>query len=342
MGLNINALKKMQDDLNTRGSGDLFFYANKIGAETDVRLLPPLPQLNGVYCLEQIVWWINNKPYVSPATFDQVCPIDAIVTQAKRDAKNDKTLQSLLDDERNFSRKSRFIMPILLLDCKFDNSGQLLSFTVVDGKPKILVAGAMLTKAINKVVTSRNYQNGTEDGIMDRVKGFNMILGKTGKNLDTDYTAEGWTTPLEMDAQYYGETIPDILKMTEDDIKPNDYLEGVINNYLYGDPMPPEPPKKKDDQQAADATSSAGSGSRRGGAQQATAAAAPAPAARATRATRPAAATDTGVAAAGGARAARRGGQAAEGQNDQQADTGGGARRASGRRSLADDLNNLD
>ncbi len=238
MALNLKALKDVQEDLNNRGNGDLYFFANEIKDETDVRLLPPLPHQNGIYFIEQVGYWINKKYYVSPATFDEDCPIDEEIEEAK--ALGDPDINELLNSQ-SIQKKSRFLIPILMLDCKFDKDGECTSYKVVDRKGKILVAGPMLMKAINKVVISRNFQNGTEDGIMDRVKGHNLILNKTGKNLDTDYTAIGWNYPLEIEEAYYKpESIPDIVKITEDDLKSNKFLRGIIRNFLYGEAMPKE------------------------------------------------------------------------------------------------------
>ena len=238
MALNLKALKDVQEDLNNRGSSNLYFYASEIDGETDVRLLPPLPHMNGIYFVEQVGYWINKKFYVSPETFDMDCPITEEIEDAK--AQNDPDINELLNSQ-DLAKKSRFLIPILKLACKFDKDGECTHVDVEDKKGKILVAGPMLMKAINKNVVSRNYQNGTEDGIMDRVKGFNIILDKTGKKLNTEYTALGWMYPWEMEEDYYKEAnIPDIIKITEADIHSDDFLRAVIRNYIYGEPMPKE------------------------------------------------------------------------------------------------------
>jgi hypothetical protein len=264
MALNLDALKGVQADLNSRGEGGIFLYMNKLNEEDDIRLLPPLPKLNGLYFVEQIVWWINEKPYVSPATFDGTCPIEAEVKAAEKLAKSDKDLKALLDDDKQLKRKSRFLMPILQLKCSFNDDNECTKFEIVDGKAKVLVAGPVLMKAINKVVTSRLFQNGTEDGLMDRVKGYNLLLGKTGKGLSTDYTAEGWKTPLEMDKKYY-EEIPDVIDITKKEIKSDAFLRGIIRNYLYGEPLPKEEKPEEAAKATPAAASGGGGGSRRGG-----------------------------------------------------------------------------
>lgn len=241
--LNIAALKEIQEDLNSRTSkGDgLFLYANKLTAESDVRLLPPpdsiVDALGGTYFKEQVVFWINNKPYTSPQSMDKDCPMQDEFEKATELAKTDKTIKALLADSKKFKKQNRFLLPILQLECKFDNNNVAAEVKVKDNAPKVLVANSTLLKAINKLVTGRQFQNGTDYGIMDRVKGHNLILSRTGKDLDTVYGAEAWTTPFEMDAKYY-DKVPNVLELTEKDIKSNAYLRGVVRNYFYGEPMP--------------------------------------------------------------------------------------------------------
>lgn len=265
-GLNIGALKKMQERLNERGGSDGFLYQNKLEAENDIRLMPPLPHQNGIYNQEQIVWWINEKPYISHATFDEKCVIDEEVQAAKKEAKQyeDKELQALIDDEKKLSRKTRFIMPILHLKCDFDNSNVCKKISVIGDKPKVLVAGPVLMKAINRLVTSRNFQNGTPFGIMDIEKGTNLLVGKTGKGLNTEYSAEAWQQTWDMvDFEKLYDDTPDVIKITKDELKPNDYLRKIIRNYLYGEAMPKEEEAKE---QKEDKDEPVSTGRTRGGA----------------------------------------------------------------------------
>lgn len=248
MGLNLNALKQVQENLNKRGSGDgLVVYQSALKEETDVRLLPPLPHMNGMYFIEVIKYWINGKPYVSPATFDKNCPIAEEVDEAL--ASKDKDLKALLEDPDQFKKSSEFLMPALFLDVEWnEGEGKASAVTVIDEKGKILSTGPMLMKAINRVVTSRNFQNGTPDGIMDRKKGFNMILTKTGKKLDTQYDAQGWNYAMPMPEDFYGDKIPDVVAFAEKQLKSDEYLRGVIRNYLYGEPMPAEEKSGRDEE----------------------------------------------------------------------------------------------
>lgn len=236
-GLDFKALNEVQEELVNRSGGDgLFFYQKEIGKETDIRILPPYPNMHGKYFLEVVCHWINGKKYISPETFGRPCVMQQMIDEAK--ASGDKELKALLDDKDNFQKKYEYIMPILLLDLKFEGQ-EVVDVKVKDGRAKILSCGPMLMKRINKVVCGRQYMNGTPEGITNREKGNNIILSKVGEKLNTDYDATG-DVSWEMDEKYYKD-YPNVVDLTEKAIYPDDYLEGVMKNYLYGDPMPPEP-----------------------------------------------------------------------------------------------------
>ena len=255
MGLNVSKLKELQKGLTERASGGgdkLFLQSNKIGEETNVRLLPPLPRMNGIYYVDQEGWWINGKYYLSNST--PMLKGKDVIQQEVDDAKalKDKDLDALISAKKDgkplLKKEYRSLMPLLLLDVKYDEDDQVESVIVVDDKAKVLVAKPSLMREINRVVTSRPVQNKTEDGIMDREKGHNMILSRTGTGLDTTYNATH-SFICEMPEDYYKD-IPDVMKLTEDMAKSDTYLRGVIRNYLYGEEMPADEKKeaeKKDE-----------------------------------------------------------------------------------------------
>ncbi|CAB4185376.1 hypothetical protein UFOVP1492_73 [uncultured Caudovirales phage] len=237
MALNIGALKEVQEDLNRRGSG-MLLMAKDITEETDVRILPPLPGMNDIYFIEQFVWWINGKSYISPASpcfgGEDVDVIEEEITDAK--ALNDPALNRMIINNKKCARKSQFLLPVLLLKCAFDDQGQPTNVQVVDGKAKILMAGPMLMKAINKVAVSRNVVNGTADGFTDRLKGYNFTLSKTGKDLDTEYACVAWPTQWECEEKFYRE-YPNVLEYADQHLTSDVHLRSVIRNYLYGEPI---------------------------------------------------------------------------------------------------------
>ena len=259
MALNVKALKNVQKDLESKGGDNLFLESKSIGEETDFRILPPLPSMNGMYFVERTQWWIAGKPYVSNDTFGGIDIIQEEIDAARALAKDeaDTDLEALIDAQKNgmpiLSKETAYLVPGLLLECQFGDDDELKSCDIVDNAPKILVAKSTLLKAMNKVVTSRPYQNGTDDGITDRVKGSNLILSKTGKGIKTEYGAMGWTESLEMDIKYYKDT-PDPIDILRKRKKSDDYLRSVIRNYLYGEEIIED--TKEVPEQAKKATSS--------------------------------------------------------------------------------------
>jgi len=244
MSVNINALKKLQESFE-QGDG-LYVFANNIKDELDIRLLPPLKNMNEIWFLEQVGYWIEGKYYISPETFGRDCPIAEEVEKAM--AQEDEDLNELLNDKQNFAKKSRYLFPVLVLNAEFDAKGNPVKVSVEGNKAKVMVSGQMLIKAINQIWCSRQYQNGTDDGIADRIDGYNILLSKKGKKLNTEYSAIAWREPWEMPEKYYNEKeIPDIVAMTRNEMKLNDYLRAVIRNYLYGEPMPKEGKDKDED-----------------------------------------------------------------------------------------------
>lgn len=236
MALNLNALKNRQKAFEEKGSGNVV-QASKLGEEFDFRVIPPIyPEQEGIYFLERKVWWIDGKPYTSPATFGEEDVIDEEIAEATELARKDKTLSKLLNDERKLKAQTEYWVPVLLLDVEFDGKGKPKKVEVKDDKVKILAMGGMLMRAVNKIAVGRQYQNGTDDGFADRVEGYNILATKTGTGLNTEYSAEGWRETWEMDEKYYTEkAVPNVIELTRKQIKGDDYLRSVIRNYLYGE-----------------------------------------------------------------------------------------------------------
>ena len=234
----------------------MFVKQSDLKEETDFRIAPPKANMGGLYFQECTVWWINKKhKIVSFATFGQPCVIQEEIDAAR--ALEDPELDALLDDTELLSKKTEYHIPGFILNAEFDDKGVPVKVSVADDKCKVLQCGPMLMKAINRVVTSRNVQNGTEDGIADREKGFNMLITKTGKKLSTEYNVAPWRDSYEMPKKYYDDAkIPDVVKMAKNSIDSEEYQIGVIRNYLYGEPMP-EKAKKEKDEPAATAKSKA-------------------------------------------------------------------------------------
>lgn len=260
MALNVKALRRADESLNK--GNKMFMKSNEIGEDTIVRLLPPSPELNGLFYFEQSVHWVNKTPLISPSTFGDRCVIEEYLDKineelelAKSKGKPDKDLQKLYDKVKY--KKSNFMIPLLELDCKYDDDGELISYEVNTGGPRILQCGPQLLNAINKIVLSpkllRRLKN-VEDGITDRVEGYNLSLSRTGSGLDTQYGATE-DDQTEIDAKYY-KKIPSCVAITKKQTYTDEYLTAVLDNYFYGDDAP-----HKDDKvsrYASDSTETSG------------------------------------------------------------------------------------
>lgn len=239
MGLDIKKLRGMQKDLNKKsGGGDgLYLYSNKLGEEQDIRILPPPDESNGMYFVEQEGWWINGKFFLSNSTEVLGGGPDVVQEEVdKAKASGDKTLTALIDKKKNnipvIKKEFRYLVPVLTLDAKYDDDDQLVSCEVED--KRILVAKPTLIKAINMIVTGRQFQNQTEHGVADRIKGYNIIVGRQGKGIDTEYIAIGWNEQMEIDEKHYKDA-PNPWEQTRKAGKSDEYLRSVIRNYLYGE-----------------------------------------------------------------------------------------------------------
>ncbi len=233
--MNVKALqgiqKKMDDEA---GGGNLFFPQKKIGEETVIRILPPDAKLEGMYFRQIVKWWVANKPYTSLETFGEKCPITEYVEKMTASLKKNPNpeLHALLSDTKKLKKSKEFWIPILLLN--------------EDGKPvgdhphRVFQCGPACLREINKVVTSRFFQNDTEDGITDRRQGRNISLGRTGEGLDTEYKAQGWPEPSSMPKDLYTDearTPVDVFDLVEKQRKTEKELLAVIKNYLEGTPI---------------------------------------------------------------------------------------------------------
>jgi len=230
--LNIKGLKEVQQDLNKKNSNDdLYMYHQDISKDgTHIRVLPPVPELNGMYFVEQTLFWLDKVPYVSPKTFGQPCLIEKVLKAAKDD--DDEDVVALADE---ISEKYQYLIPCLLLDCEYDDDNELIKNDVIG--VRVLACGPQLMKEINRIVTNAQYQNGTEDGITDMEKGWNITVSKEGTGKTTKYTAIGWVQSTKYPKQYYKD-VPNVLELTRKRMYSDDYLGAVMENYFYGEELP--------------------------------------------------------------------------------------------------------
>lgn len=239
--MDLNAIKKMQEESANNADGD-FLYTKEIKEGEEgvyIRLMPPTPRMAGIPFIKVKRYWINKKPYICPSTFNRPSPILEEINAAKEDG--DPELLDLCEDKKLLDIKTEYWFPILHLDL-YDKDGEERAKPVIIGdKVKIFPVGPMIKDEILKIILSSQVAkfyakagNETKDKIADRVKGFNIIISKSGKGKETEYHAERMDTSQVMPKTLY-ENIPDVVKMVEDMIKSDEYLRSVIRNYLYGE-----------------------------------------------------------------------------------------------------------
>ena len=229
--MDLNAIRKMQQESESNSDSD-FLYTKEITEEgIDIRIMPPSPRMAGVPCVKVVRYWINKKPYICPSTFGRPSVIKEEIEEAKNDG--DPELLDLVEDKNMLDTKTEYWWAVLHLDAYKDGE-QREKPIIIGDKVKIFPTGPMIKAALLKVILSKHAQNGTKDGIADRVKGFNVTVSKSGKGKNTEYAAEKWPNAQIMPKHLY-ENIPDVVKVIEDSIKSDEYLRSVIRNYLYGE-----------------------------------------------------------------------------------------------------------
>lgn len=251
MGLNVEKMKAIQAGLES-GGGEGFLKQKDLKRNEDIRIMPPKANLDGSYFFKQIIWWFGKKKFISHKTFGKPCIIEEEVEKAMKlvdkDPEGEEELGRLLQGKEAPKMSEENLIPILHLDATFDGK-RVKSVEVIGEKVKILVAGKSLLREINGEVTSRDAENGTEDGIADRVEGFNIMLTKTGTGLDTEYDAKIWRDSYEMDKVYYKDSLtPDLIELTKKEMKSDAELRAAIRTYLYGEAAPKaDSARRKDD-----------------------------------------------------------------------------------------------
>jgi len=247
MGIDVNKLKTLHEEIEkrTQGSAKNWLNAKKIDGSIDVRIMEPLPDMEGIYYLEVPVWWVNGNKLISPKFFGEDCPVEIAIAEAKT-AKDPDVLALLSAKDGNMKKvdfKYEYWIPILQFDWRFNKAGNaiadiydkngafdvnLIKSFIVDERVKMFQVGVSLLKSINAVATARGGGDMTESET-----GFNLNITRTGAGRDTKYGAtkqEAMPMPIEF---YENQVSPhDILKAL---MYTNEYMDSVIGEYLWGE-----------------------------------------------------------------------------------------------------------
>lgn len=234
--LNMDAVNKEAEKMESLSNGGIGFFSRKkipAGGEVDIRILPPLKSLNGLYYLKRTTVWINNKPYLSPRTFNEPCPILDFVDSIKKGVDDD---MKTLVNAKAFNISVDYLLPILLLQPKYEN-GSLISLEVIDDCAKVFDCTWGLIKSFNAALSNRHYQNNTKLGLFDREQGRNLTISKEVTPQRTSYASLVWPNITPLDEKYY-ENVPDVVDICKKSLYTNDTLEKVALNYFTGSAMP--------------------------------------------------------------------------------------------------------
>ena len=235
MGLDLKKMREQQAHIQSAaGGGDdkLFLYAEKLKPEEFVKPMPDLiGSLNGSYYVEQVIWWINGKMYLSNATFNEDCVIQEEYDKAKKLAEKDEDIEELLNKKNDkkaplIQKQVRFLVPVLHLDLEFNSrdTEAVDKVSIQDDRVKVLVMRVKLMDEFHRVIISKTVNKKGGWGAMDKETGSIIQIGKEGSGLNTRYYAQFFEKMEDDDVyevlsddKYYKEgAIPDIWKLTKD------------------------------------------------------------------------------------------------------------------------------
>lgn len=245
MALNIAKCVEAQKNLETRGN-DLFLNQRDLQEDTMIRILPPVPEMDGLFYFPVGSWWLNKKNIITGDTFggpDYVEDEFRVILadeQAKEPTKQDgEVIKMCMAAIGSISGKKFGVplhkdlthwLPALVLVHKGND------LRVENDKTRVLKLYSPLTAQLTKIITHRMYQNGTENGALDRVLGANFSLSKTGSGKETKYGAmnmQVWEAP----AQFYAD-IPNVYNIARD-LMPNEaYQRACVREAIFGTPIP--------------------------------------------------------------------------------------------------------
>jgi len=236
MGLDMSKLKNFKHELEEKSSG-IWLFQNKLTPEYDARMLPPLENMGGVYFVRKKTYTLGKKSIVCPSSLGYETPIPQLVEAAKNSG--DPEIIKLMKNRKEYREREEYVMPYLELKPILDeDTGQLIGQEVI--KERLLCATSQLTGQINDIITGRNYQNGTKEGILHRVKGRNMLWSKQGELLDTEYKAEAWPIETEIEEKWYiEESRIDVVQTVEEIMLSDDEIIAEFNSFFYGNPSGP-------------------------------------------------------------------------------------------------------
>lgn len=236
--IDLNAIGVAAEKLN---SGGMYLRQQSIPAngEIEIRLLPPKTKIkNGLFYLKVISYWLKldgkKANFISPKTIGDECPIDNVINQIKSSGHAEGL--KLLESE-DFSRNEEYYLPCLHVETQADGSIKLKS-----DEPQIFICSWKTISAIAAIVSHKQYQIGTDLGILDPAKGRSLIIKKTVEAKNTSYNVIAAANPSVIDPSLI-QAAPDVISEVNRKIYKDEYLQGIALQYFTNGPKPSEDQK---------------------------------------------------------------------------------------------------
>lgn len=257
-GLDLNALKQAQEELNS-GGGGFFTRLDKDNLTKDIRILEPTPSMLGKFWVEAQQWWIDGKPILvdqdSTVVEDILAQFEEEfgTSEAAKAEWKELRYASKGQGQHKIQKSTVYWLPILEFEWKLTRDNELdgiygadgeydvakIKQFIVGGGPKVLDAKMSLLKNILGHITTGR------DGkfFLDQEKGFNLSIQRAGAGTKTTYTSTK-QEQMPMPSDFYGDGALDMVEVVRANEHSDAYVEAVLANYFFGEALPENPEYK--------------------------------------------------------------------------------------------------
>lgn len=243
MAIDFKAMQDYAKNVKARAKeGDSRVFKQKDikeGEFIDLRLLEWQPnQLT--YVVETTTYWINKKPYLVGTFCGRTNVIDEEIQDAL--ATGDKGIAALLDNRDIFSKNTDFYIPVKIVEMEQDtNTGEVTRVSFPYPTKDIFCCSISVLDKINDLICDKRNIAGREGkSLFHTEKGKSITVKKEVNNKITSYKVEiGLEFAMPKGSADPAKS-PDIIAYLQKGLKSDEFLRGVIRNFLWGEPMPTE------------------------------------------------------------------------------------------------------
>lgn len=223
-GVDLEKMKRRMDEIQRRkeGGGDKYFKS--VEGKNRIRILPPKGE-DGDFCKEaRLHYGLSEKPFGCPRDLGKECPACNLARKLFK-----STDPGDVQLARKLNAKLRFYCNVI------DRKSE-------DPKPQIFSFGPMIHDQVLAYFADDEWGD-----ITDAKKGYDLIIERTGTDLETKYTIRTAKEPSAV------EDIKALMKKYHDLDEEISYLdEDEINEVLQGAAGPTGKKKKKDEDEEED------------------------------------------------------------------------------------------